>query len=138
MLATAHRAGNVDTRPRLEALLAVLAAVPLPVVLPLHPRTEARLQAAGRARALRALPGLRLEPPLGYFELTTLLCHAQAVLTDSGGLQKEAYLAGVRCVTMRPSTEWSETVEAGWNVLVDLDPEAAVAALARPLPDGPT
>jgi UDP-GlcNAc3NAcA epimerase len=135
VLATAHRAGNVDTRPRLLALLAVLAAVPLPVVLPLHPRTEARLQAAGELSALRALPGLHLEPPLGYFELTTLLCHAQAVLTDSGGLQKEAYLAGVRCVTMRPSTEWSETVEAGWNVLVDLDPEAAVAALARPLPE---
>lgn len=134
VLATAHRAGNVDTPARLEALLAVLAAVPLPVVMPLHPRTEARLQAAGRLEALRALPGLHLLPPLGYFELTALLCHAQAVLTDSGGLQKEAYLAGVRCVTMRPSTEWTETVEAGWNVLVDLDPEAAVTALARRLP----
>ncbi len=134
VLATAHRAGNVDTPARLEALLAVLAAVPLPVVFPLHPRTQARLQAAGRLETLGSLPGVHVEPPLGYFELMALLCHARAALTDSGGLQKEAYLAGVRCVTMRPSTEWTETVEAGWNVLVDLDPEAAVAALARPLP----
>lgn len=134
VLATAHRAGNVDTPARLQALLAVLAAVPVPVVLPLHPRTEARLRTAGLLQALHSLPGVHVEPPLGYFELTALLCHAQSVLTDSGGLQKEAYLAGVRCVTMRASTEWSETVEVGWNALVDLDPEAAVAALTRALP----
>ena len=135
VLATAHRAGNVDRPERLDALLAVLASVPLPVVLPLHPRTEARLRDAGRLEELRALPGMHLEPSLGYFELTALLCHARAVLTDSGGLQKEAYLAAVPCVTLRPSTEWTETVEVGWNVLVDLDPEAAVAALARRAPD---
>ena len=135
VLATAHRAGNVDPLERLDALLSVLAAVPLPVVLPLHPRTEARLREAGRLEDLRSLPGMHLEPSLGYFELTALLCHSRAVLTDSGGLQKEAYLAAVPCVTMRPSTEWTETVEVGWNVLVDLDPVAAVAALQRPVPD---
>jgi len=134
VLATAHRAGNVDTPARLRALLGVLAAVPVPVVLPLHPRTEARLRAVGLLEALGSLPGLHVEAPLGYFELTALLCHARAVLTDSGGLQKEAYLAGVPCVTMRASTEWSETVHAGWNTLVDLDAEAAVAALTRALP----
>lgn len=135
VLATAHRAGNVDPPERLDALLALLAAVPVDVVLPLHPRTEARLREAGRLEEVRALPNLHLEPPLGYFELTALLCHARAVLTDSGGLQKEAYLAAVPCVTMRPSTEWIETVEVGWNVLVDLDADAAVAALTRSRPD---
>jgi UDP-GlcNAc3NAcA epimerase len=130
VLATAHRAGNVDDPERLERLVALLEAVPLTVVLPLHPRTAARLDAAGlRARLRRA--GVMLTPPLGYLDLTALLIGAHAVLTDSGGVQKEAYLAGVPCVTLRRETEWTETVGAGWNVTVDLDAEAALAALER-------
>jgi UDP-GlcNAc3NAcA epimerase len=134
LLATAHRAGNVDDLERLAQLVALLTAMPLPVVLPLHPRTRTRLEAAGMLAELSEAPQVRLEDPLGYFELTALLCQARAVLTDSGGLQKEAYLASVPCITMRPSTEWTETVEAGWNVLVDLDADAARAALERPVP----
>jgi UDP-GlcNAc3NAcA epimerase len=138
VLATAHRAGNVDDPARLERLVELLTAVPAPVLLPLHPRTEARLASADLLEQLRSDPGVTLTAPLGYFELTALLCNALAVLTDSGGLQKEAYLAGIPCVTLRPSTEWTETVEQGWNVLVDLDREAAVAALdRRPPPTHP-
>lgn len=133
LLATAHRAGNVDDPERLRALVAVLAGVPGPVVLPVHPRTRARLEAAGLAGTLEAA-GVRLLPPLGYAAFTALLVHARAVLTDSGGVQKEAYLAGVPCVTLRETTEWVETVEAGWNTLVDLDAAAALAALATPPP----
>jgi UDP-GlcNAc3NAcA epimerase len=132
LLATAHRPGNVDDPGRLALLVELLLAVPGPVVLPLHPRTRARLEAAGLLERLAA--GARLVPPLGYLDFTALLLHARGVLTDSGGVQKEAYLAGVRCVTMRATTEWRETVEAGWNVLVDLDAAAAVAALDGPLP----
>jgi len=134
VLATAHRAANVDDPQRLCALVALLEAVPARVVLALHPRTEARLARAGLRERLEAAGQVEITPPLGYVELTALLCHAEAVLTDSGGLQKEAYLAGVRCVTLRPSTEWVETVELGWNVLVDLDTDAALAALAAPAP----
>jgi UDP-GlcNAc3NAcA epimerase len=129
VLATAHRAGNVDDPARLERLLALLARVPVPVVLPLHPRTAARLRESGHSDWPPPGAGVSVTAPLGYIELTALLCSARAVLTDSGGLQKEAYLAGVPCITMRPSTEWVETVEHGWNVLVDLDAEAALAAL---------
>jgi UDP-N-acetylglucosamine 2-epimerase (non-hydrolysing)/UDP-GlcNAc3NAcA epimerase len=131
LLVTAHRAGNVDDPARLRQLVELLLALPGQVVLPLHPRTRNRLAAADLLSTLRAGDGLVLTPPLGYFELTALLCQARAVLTDSGGLQKEAYLAGVPCVTLRANTEWSETVEQGWNVLVDLDRGAALAALAR-------
>jgi UDP-GlcNAc3NAcA epimerase len=132
VVATAHRAGNVDDPARLERLVSLLLAVPGPVVLPAHPRTRARLEAAGLLSRLES--GVRVTRPLGYLEFTALLLHARGVLTDSGGVQKEAYLAGVPCVTLRSTTEWTETVEAGWNVLVDLDADAAVAALSRPRP----
>ncbi|HEY5199089.1 MAG TPA: UDP-N-acetylglucosamine 2-epimerase (non-hydrolyzing) [Solirubrobacteraceae bacterium] len=132
ILATAHRAGNVDDPARLHRLVELLEAVGdhVPaIVLPLHPRTRARLEAAGlTGRVERAA---RVCPPLGYLDFTALLCSARAVLTDSGGVQKEAYLAGVPCVTLREQTEWVETVDAGWNTLVGLDPDAARAALAR-------
>ena len=137
VLATAHRAGNVDDPGRLAALVDLLATVPGPVVLPLHPRTRARLQAAGLLDGL-AGRGIRAIDPLGYLEFTALLVHARAVLTDSGGVQKEAYLAGIPCVTMRDTTEWTETVDVGWNTLVGLDAAAARAALARtPPPERP-
>jgi len=132
VLATAHRAGNVDDPARLRALVELLLGVGEEVLLPLHPRTRLRLESAGLFERLAG--GVRVTPPLGYVELTALLCNASAVLTDSGGLQKEAYLAGVQCVTLRPVTEWVETVEAGWNTLVDLDSEAARVALAAPPP----
>jgi UDP-N-acetylglucosamine 2-epimerase (non-hydrolysing)/UDP-GlcNAc3NAcA epimerase len=134
LLATVHRAGNVDDPERLGRLVDLLLGMPDPVVLPLHPRTAARLQAAGLDERLRQAPGVILTGPLGYLDFTALLCHARAVLTDSGGVQKEAYLAGVPCVTLRSTTEWVETVDLGWNVLVDLDADAARAAIERPHP----
>jgi UDP-N-acetylglucosamine 2-epimerase (non-hydrolysing)/UDP-GlcNAc3NAcA epimerase len=134
VLATAHRVGNVDDPQRLERLVELLLAVPSQVVLPLHPRTHGRLRAAGLLERLQRSERLRITPPLSYVETAALLCNARAVLTDSGGLQKEAYLAGIRCITLRPSTEWVETVETGWNTLVDLDIPAALEALERQPP----
>src|SRR5881227_589372 len=136
LLVTAHRAGNVDDPARLARLVELLEALPLPTVFPLHPRTRARLEAAGLFERLEAADRLRLAPPLGYLDFLTLARGARAILTDSGGVQKEAYLLGTPCVTLRDTTEWVETVDAGWNVLVDLDREAAFAALERKPPPG--
>ena len=134
VLVTAHRPGNVDAPDRLAQLVELLLAVPYQVVVPLHPRTRARLRTAGLLERVERSERLVVTAPLGYLELTTLLCNAHAVMTDSGGLQKEAYLAGIPCVTLRSTTEWTETVQLGWNALVDLDVAAAVAALEREPP----
>jgi len=134
LLLTAHRAGNVDDRERLRALVELVKALPAPVLFPVHPRTRRRLAEAGLAHELERTDGLRLTEPLGYVEFGALLCHARAVLTDSGGVQKEAYLAGVPCVTLRANTEWVETLATGWNTLVDLDVPATLAALERTPP----
>ncbi len=134
VLATAHRPANVDDPSRLRMLVELLLSVPHRVLWPLHPRTRGRLEASGLLEELGGGERLVLTPPLGYLELTALLCNAHRVMTDSGGLQKEAYLAGVPCVTLRTTTEWTETVEQGWNAVVDLDRDAALAALLREPP----
>ncbi|MHB8492773.1 MAG: non-hydrolyzing UDP-N-acetylglucosamine 2-epimerase, partial [Solirubrobacteraceae bacterium] len=142
VLLTAHRAGNVDPPERLAALVALVGRVAAegrcgPIVFPVHPRTRARLEEHGMWSELAAIDGLGTCEPLPYGELAELLCNARAVLTDSGGMQKEAYVAGVPCITLRDRTEWVETVAAGWNTLVDLDEEAALAALGRERPREP-
>jgi UDP-GlcNAc3NAcA epimerase len=134
VLATAHRAGNVDDPARLTRLVDLLCRMPLPVLFTIHPRTRRALEQADLLGRLESAGPVIVAPPLGYLETAALLCHARALLTDSGGMQKEAYLAGVPCITMRPSTEWTETVEQGWNVLVDLDAAAALDALEREPP----
>lgn len=138
LLCTAHRAGNVDEPARLRGLVELLQALAgasgSRVVFPVHPRTRARLRDGGLLEELRRTSGIELCEPLGYVQLSALLCRARAVVTDSGGVQKEAYLAGVPCITLRASTEWVETVELGWNTLVDLDAQAALQALQREPP----
>jgi UDP-N-acetylglucosamine 2-epimerase (non-hydrolysing)/UDP-GlcNAc3NAcA epimerase len=134
LLATAHRAGNVDTAARLGELVELLCTIGAPVLLALHPRTAARLEEFALRGRLEDCASVTICEPLGYFELGALLCNARAVLTDSGGLQKEAYLARVPCITLRERTEWTETVQTGWNTLVGLDAEAGRQALAAPMP----
>ena len=132
LVATLHRAGNVDEERLLARAVELLFAVAEqygPVVVPLHPRTRVRLEETGLDKRLRDAPHVRLVEPLGYLDFSCLLRGARAVLTDSGGVQKEAYLAGVPCVTLRAETEWLETAESGWNRLVGLDLKLALAAL---------
>jgi UDP-N-acetylglucosamine 2-epimerase len=130
LLVTVHRAAATDTRAALEDLVAVMEALERPAVFPVHPRTRAKLESAGLWDRLGRVPGLRLAPPVGYLDFTSLLVSARAVVTDSGGVQKEAYFQGVPCLTLRDTTEWVETVEGGFNRLVGMDPGAVRAALA--------
>jgi UDP-GlcNAc3NAcA epimerase len=133
-LATVHRAENTDDRVRLTAILAALAQLNCPVLLPLHPRTEKRLT------EMQLTPGsnvLRVAP-LGYLDMLQAQRHARAILTDSGGVQKEAYYLRVPCLTLRDETEWLETVATGWNTLTGADTRTILEAAARiPSPDTP-
>jgi len=130
LLVTIHRAAATDTPEALDAMVQVLSSLGRPAIFPVHPRTRAKLQAGGRWDALQDVPGLILAPPVGYLDFTSLLMGAQAVVTDSGGVQKEAYFHGVPCVTLRDTTEWVETVEGGFNTLTGMDPAKVQAALA--------
>jgi UDP-GlcNAc3NAcA epimerase len=124
-VATVHREAN--TRPgRLARIVAGLNAVSEPVIFPVHPRTAEALDRNGLSLAGSVVR----TPPLGYLDFLALAAQARVIVTDSGGLQKEAYWHGVPCVTLRPSTEWVDTVEVGANRLVDDDPEAIPAAVA--------
>jgi UDP-N-acetylglucosamine 2-epimerase len=122
VLVTVHREANV--RPeRLRRIVEGLNHVSEPIVFPAHPRTRSVIDEAGPRR-------FEIAEPLGYLDFSALASQARVIATDSGGLQKEAYWYGVPCVTMRPSTEWVDTVFAGANVLVDDDPEQIASAIA--------
>jgi UDP-GlcNAc3NAcA epimerase len=124
VVATIHREANVH-QPRLGRIVDGLNRLDEPVVFPTHPRTRAAIAAA----ELTLAPHLTIVEPLGYLTFSSAASQARVIVTDSGGLQKEAYWYGVPCVTARPSTEWADTIELGANTLVDDDPDALVAAV---------
>jgi UDP-GlcNAc3NAcA epimerase len=128
VLATVHRPRNTDDPDRLATIVDALADAPLPVVFPVHPRTGARLDEYGLREPLA--DELLIEP-VGYLEFLRLLDGAERVVTDSGGVQKEAFFLDTPCVTLREETEWVETVECGWNVLVGADGRRLRRALDR-------
>ncbi len=127
-LATVHRASNTDDPKALASLIEGLAGVEAPVLWAVHPRTRARLAEFGLEGAIALAKNVRVLDPVPYIETVALLRSARALLTDSGGMQKEAYFFGVPCVTLREETEWVETVELGWNTLVGTDPRWIAAA----------
>lgn len=130
VLATVHRNYNTDDPDRLALVLECLGRSNLPVIMPLHPRTQARID----AWSLTVPDAIELIGPVPYTRMLELERGAAAIATDSGGVQREAYLWGVRCLTLREETEWTDTVETGWNTLVGVDPDAFEAALGTPLP----
>lgn len=130
ILATVHRASNTADIDRLCGIIDTLGAADLQVVLPAHPRTVDRLEAEDKLAWAREQ--IRLIDPVGYIDFIDLLANASRTVTDSGGVQKEAFLLDTPCVTLRDETEWPETVEAGWNTLVGADPDAIASAIRQP------
>jgi len=124
-LCTVHRAENTDDRIPLAGIFSALDSLDLPVIVPLHPRTRKKLVEFG------IVPGSNvvITDPVGYLDMLQLLQTSAVALTDSGGLQKEAFYVGVPCVTLRAETEWTETVDAGWNRLAGYDAAAIVSAV---------
>lgn len=131
VLVTVHRAAATDTPEALTALVDVLSAIGEPAVFPVHPRTRHKLEQAGLWDRLAQIPHLHVAPPVGYLDFTALLVAARAVVTDSGGVQKEAYFHRIPCVTLRDETEWVETVDGGFNHLAGMDAANVTTALAN-------
>jgi UDP-GlcNAc3NAcA epimerase len=130
LLPTAHRNYNTDSAERLSKVLECLGAAGCRVIFPLHPRTRKSID----TWSLEVPSNVEMRAPVTYTEMLVLERDAVAVATDSGGVQREAYLWGVPCITMREETEWIETVSTGWNTLVGVDAEKFRAALAKPKP----
>ena len=132
LLLTLHREANTDTRERLKNILSAISKAPLPVIFPVHPRTRQRILSFGFT-----LPEtVRPIPPVGYFEFLRLVSRSCKVLTDSGGVQKQAFFLSKPCITLRANTEWVETIENGWNILVDDDQEKILGAIRDFSPRG--
>lgn len=132
LLATIHRAGNTDDPLKLHAILKAFEGTGQKIVWPLHPRTRKMLQEREN------IPGnVMISEPVGYLEMLSLVMGSDKVLTDSGGLQKEAYFLGKQCITIREETEWVETLHDNWNVVAGTNPEQIIRATALPHPSAP-
>ncbi|MBN1322686.1 MAG: UDP-N-acetylglucosamine 2-epimerase (non-hydrolyzing) [Methanotrichaceae archaeon] len=133
-LATVHRAENTDDSRRLGSIIEALSEIGEELIFPCHPRTEKMLRKSGLWQGLDER--IRIIPPVGYLEMLVLEAGAAKVLTDSGGVQKEAYMLQVPCITLRDTTEWVETIEDGWNVLVGASKNAILDAARNFEPTG--
>ena len=125
-LLTLHRAENTSNRQRLSSILKAIKSLELPVLFPVHPRTKQILAASG----ISLNGNIRAIPPLGFLEMIAIERHAKKILTDSGGVQKEAFYLGVPCVTLRERTEWPETVACGANLIAGAEPDSILRAVA--------
>ena len=131
-VATVHRAGNTENPSAFERIMAGLRQLDFPVILAAHPRIKEQL---ARSVSSGSSGNVTICDPLSYAELIALQLHARVVVTDSGGMQKEAYVLGTPCVTLRRETEWTETLTDGWNMLAGQDPSAIVSMAHRTKPD---
>jgi UDP-N-acetylglucosamine 2-epimerase len=132
LLATLHRPYNTDNPENLSSILAAFAETSETIVFPVHPRTRKKIAELESASKLISSSGnVKMIEPVGYLDMLILEQHARLLLTDSGGIQKEAFFFGVPCITLRPETEWVETVETGWNVLAGADKVSILSAVSE-------
>lgn len=135
MLFTMHRAENTHHQSTFNSILKVFEGLQEKrFVFPIHPRTRKIIESLGMYEKLIGLANVTVIPPLGYLDFIQLAKNARKVITDSGGLQKEAYLLGVPCITIRKNTEWTETIEEDWNILTDTEPLAIIKAISNWMP----
>jgi UDP-N-acetylglucosamine 2-epimerase len=127
LLLTLHREANTDNKDRLKNIFDAMSSVPYPVIFPIHPRTKQRIQ----SNNIRLPENIHVISPAGYFEFLRLIFQSEKLLTDSGGAQKQAFFLSKPCITLRPNTEWVETTESGWNILVDDEPEKIIEAVSN-------
>lgn len=132
LLLTLHREANTDNERRLKNILEAISSVPYMVIFPIHPRTKQRIQSFN----IKLPENIRVISPAGYFEFLRLIFHSDKLLTDSGGAQKQAFFLKKPCITLRPNTEWVETIENGWNILVDDNQEKIIEAVSSFNPQG--
>jgi len=130
-LATVHRPGNTDDPVAMREIAHALNSLAMPVIFPVHPRTQKSLRQYG----IEWGKHVHCIEPVGYIDMLALEQGAYRILTDSGGVQKEAFLLRVPCITLREETEWTETVEAGWNVLTGVQSQRIITAFNRPTPE---
>jgi UDP-GlcNAc3NAcA epimerase len=129
VLCTIHRQDNVDVKKNLSSIFEGLTGSGKRILLPLHPRTRKKIEEFGLGRAIGK--NVMIVEPVGYLEMLSMMRFAEKVCTDSGGVQKEAFLLKRPCVTLRTGTEWVETTKAGWNLLVGTDPRRISKAICK-------
>ncbi len=132
LLLTLHREANTDNKERLKNILDAISSVSYPVIFPIHPRTKQKIKSFN----IQIPENIHVITPAGYFEFLRLIYHSEKLLTDSGGAQKQAFFLSKPCITLRPNTEWVETTESGWNILVDDNPEQIIEAVSNFNPQG--
>jgi UDP-N-acetylglucosamine 2-epimerase len=140
MLFTMHRAENTNYENKMESIIHVFETllhrgIDMRIIFPMHPRTTNKLKITGQYERMENCENVILLEPVGYVDFIKLMLNAQKVITDSGGIQKESYLLGVPCVTIRNNTEWVETLEDGWNILTGTDPDKIVTAIVEAGPN---
>jgi UDP-N-acetylglucosamine 2-epimerase len=132
LLATIHRAYNTDEPTVLSCILTAFQQIDETIIFPIHPRTLGAITDSN----ITSPQNVHMIDPVGYLDMLMLEQNARLILTDSGGVQKEAYFFKVPCVTLRPETEWVETTSSGWNTIVGTDPAKIIAGINSPVPSG--